>query len=173
MKRILSFFKSDVGRIIVSGIFFVMGLSFPESYKNVKLALYLLSLAFCGLPVFMGAVRGILRRDLLDEKFLMSVASIGAFFVGEWSEGVAVMLFFLIGETFEHSAVRRSRNSIRALMSIRPDEATLFNDGAEETVYADDVEVGSVIVISPGERVPLDCQVISGASALTMMPPLI
>ena len=166
MKRILSFFKSDVGRIIVSGIFFVMGLSFPESYKNVKLALYLLSLAFCGLPVFMGAVRGILRRDLLDEKFLMSVASIGAFFVGEWSEGVAVMLFFLIGETFEHSAVRRSRNSIRALMSIRPDEATLFNDGAEETVYADDVEVGSVIVISPGERVPLDCQVISGASEI-------
>ena len=164
MKRILSFFKSDVGRIIVSGILFVMGLSFPESYKYVKLALYLLSLAFCGLPVFIGAVRGILRRDLLDEKFLMSVASIGAFFVGEWSEGVAVMLFFLVGEFFEHKAVGKSRKSIRSLMDIRPDTACVLKHGKEEILDADEVEVGSVIVIRTGERIPIDSVVVSGSA---------
>ncbi len=164
MKRAFNFCKSEIGRITVAGLFFIAGLIASNSHIYLKLALYIASLAVCGFPVFLGAIRGLLRRDLLDEKFLMSVASVGAFFVGEWSEGVAVMLFFLIGEAFEHSAVRRSRNSIRALMSIRPDEATLYADGREERVFADDVEVGSLIVISPGERVPLDCEIVSGSS---------
>lgn len=94
----------------------------------------------------------------------MSIAAIGAMILGEYNEGVAVMLFFLIGETFEKMAVRRSRNSIKALMEICPDEATVIIDGEEETVDAEDVEVGATILIRAGERVPLDCEIISGST---------
>ena len=94
----------------------------------------------------------------------MSIASIGAMIVGEWREGVAVMLFFLVGETFEHYAVRRSRASIRSLMDICPDEACVLTNGGEEIVDAEDVEIGSIIVIRPGERVPIDSVVISGSA---------
>ena len=163
MNKLISLFKREVPRIAVSALLFVTALITEHLLLNyVALALYILALLISGLPVFIDAVRGILRRDLLDEKFLMSIASVGAMIVGEWSEGVAVMLFFLIGETFEHMAVRRSRASIRSLMDIMPDEATVLTDGVEETVDADEVEIGSTIIIRSGERVPLDCTVISG-----------
>ena len=100
----------------------------------------------------------------MDEKFLMSVASIGAMIIGDMSEGVAVMLFFLLGEIFEKKAVRKSRSSIKSLMYIRPDEATVIIDGKEEVVDAEDVLVGSEIIIRAGERVPIDCVVISGSA---------
>ena len=130
----------------------------------LALPFYILALAVAGLPVFIAAVRGILRGDLLDERFLMSVASVGAMIIGEMSEGVAVMLFFLVGEYFEHRAVAHSRKSIRSLMSIRPDEATVITDGVEETVDAEDVPVGSEIIVRAGERVPIDSTVISGSA---------
>ena len=114
--------------------------------------------------MFIDAVRGILRRDLLDEKFLMSIASIGAMVVGECREGVAVMLFFLVGETFEHYAVRKSRASIRSLMDICPDEACVLTDDGEEIMDAEDVKIGSIILIRPGERVPIDCLVVEGSA---------
>ena len=129
-----------------------------------SIIIYILALICAGAMVFIDAVRGIMRRDLLDEKFLMSVASIGAMILGEYNEGVAVMLFFLVGETFEKTAVRKSRNSIKALMEICPDEATVLIDGEEEIMDAEDVEVGSTILIRAGERVPLDCEIISGAT---------
>ena len=129
-----------------------------------SIIIYILALICAGAIVFIDAVRGIMRRDLLDEKFLMSIASIGAMILGEYNEGVAVMLFFLIGETFEKTAVRKSRNSIKALMEICPDEATVLIDGEEEIMDAEDVEVGSIILIRAGERVPLDCEIISGAT---------
>ena len=162
---VVNFLKKDIVRILVGAVFFISAFIIEQfSLAPVALVLYLTVLAITGLPVFVDAVRGILRRDLLDEKFLMSIASIGAMIVGEWSEGVAVMLFFLIGETFEHMAVRRSRNSIKALMDICPDEATVITDNGEVTLDAEDVEVGSVIIIRPGERVPIDCTVLSGSS---------
>jgi len=130
----------------------------------VSFSIYICALLVAGVPVFFGAIRGILRRDLLDEKFLMSIASVGAFVIGEYSEGVAVMLFFLVGEAFEHRAVRRSRSSIKSLMSICPDEASVLVGGEELSMDADEVEVGSEIVIRPGERVPLDCVIINGIS---------
>ena len=169
MKKIISFMRSELGRIVFGLVFFACGIAFEfldrqTSYSFRALIFYIIALLIAGLPVFIDAVRGILRRDLLDEKFLMSIASIGAMFVGECSEGVAVMLFFLIGEFFEHKAVAKSRKSIRALMDIRPDEATVISGGVEEILDADDVEVGSVIVVRAGERVPIDSEIISGSA---------
>jgi Cd2+/Zn2+-exporting ATPase len=165
MKRLFDFLKSDIARIVLGFIFFVSALIFEQTVSRYgALALYVCALIICGWRVFADAVRGLLRRDLLDEKFLMSVASIGAMIVGEWREGVAVMLFFLVGESFEHYAVRRSRASIRSLMDICPDEATVLTDGGEETMDAEDVEIGSIIVIRPGERVPIDSVVTFGSA---------
>ena len=165
MKKLLKFLKSDLARIITSLIFFILALIFEQYISTYgSLALYLVALVLAGGRVFADAIRGLLRRDLLDEKFLMSIASIGAMIVGEWREGVAVMLFFLVGETFEHHAVRKSRASIRALMDICPDEACVLTDGGEECIDAEDVEVGSIIVIRPGERVPIDSVVTFGSA---------
>lgn len=165
MKRLLNFLKSDVAKTICALIFFISAVILEQNVSRYgALALYLAALVICGGGVFVGAIKGILRRDLLDEKFLMSIASIGAMIVGEWSEGVAVMLFFLVGETFEHHAVRKSRASIRSLMDICPDEACVLIDSEEETLDAEDVEVGSIIVIRPGERVPIDSVVTFGSA---------
>lgn len=165
MKRLLNLLKSDVARIIISLIFFISALILEQYISPYgTLALLLSALLISGYRVFIEAIRGILRRDLLDEKFLMSIASIGAMIVGEWREGVAVMLFFLVGETFEHYAVRKSRASIRSLMDICPDEACVLTEDGEETVDAEDVEVGSIIVIRPGERVPIDSVVTFGSA---------
>ncbi len=162
MKKLL---KSDSARIVISLFLFILAVILEQTaVLQFSLIVYLLALCIAGYKVFIDAVRGILRRDLLDEKFLMSIASIGAMIVGEWSEGVAVMIFYLVGESFEHRAVRRSRASIRALMDIAPDEACVLIDGDEQIVDAEDVEVGSTVVIRPGERVPVDSVVISGTA---------
>ena len=124
--------------------------------------LYIIALLVCGTRVFLSAIKGILSKDLLDEKFLMSVASIGAMIIGDMTEGVAVMLFFLLGELFEHKAVQKSRKSIKSLMQMRPDLATVIVDGKETATDAEDVEIGSEIVIRAGERVPIDSVVITG-----------
>ena len=165
MKRFFDFLKSDIARIALGLIFFISALIIEQTVSGYgALALYVCALIICGWRVFADAVRGLLRRDLLDEKFLMSIASIGAMIVGEWREGVAVMLFFLVGESFEHYSVRRSRASIRSLMDICPDEATVLTEGVEETLDAEDVEIGSIIVIRPGERVPIDSVVTFGSA---------
>lgn len=169
MRKFWNFLCGELSRIIIGAAFFALAIAFehiPRVAELVWLSLgfYIVALLIAGLPVFIDAVRGILRRDLLDEKFLMSIASVGAFFVGEYSEGVAVMLFFLVGEYFEHKAVGKSRRSIRALMDIRPDEACVIEDGKEITFDADEVEIGTHIVIRAGERVPLDSVIISGSA---------
>lgn len=165
MKKLLNLLKSDIAKIALSLIFFISALILEQILSPWgTLALYVVALLLSGGRVFVDAVRGILRRDLLDEKFLMSIASIGAMIVGEWREGVAVMLFFLVGETFEHHAVRKSRASIRSLMDICPDEANVLTDDGEETLDTEDVEVGSIIIIRPGERVPIDSVVILGTA---------
>ncbi len=163
--KIFSFLKSEIGRIITALLFFVSGIVFEIlSFPVLSLILYVIALLISGCSVFRDAVVGILRRDLLDEKFLMTIASVGAFIVAEAKEGVAVMLFFLIGEYFEHKSVEKSRRSIKSLMDICPDEAVVIVDGVEETVDAEEVEVGSVILIRAGERVPLDCVVLEGSA---------
>lgn len=161
MRRLLR----PISKIIIGGSIFLLAIVTEVlSLSVVSTVLYILSLALLGYDVFISAVRGILRRDLLDEKFLMSVASIGAMIVGEYNEGVAIMLFFLIGETFEQYAVRRSRASIKSLMELCPDTASVVTDDGEELIDCEDIEVGTTIVIRPGERVPLDCEIISGTA---------
>nr|MBE6544801.1 cadmium-translocating P-type ATPase [Oscillospiraceae bacterium] len=165
MKRIFDFAKSEIGRIALCLIFFISAVILEQTINEyISLAFYVIALIIAGGEVFVSAVKGIFRRDLLDEKFLMSIASVGAMIVGEWSEGVAVMLFFLVGETFEHRAVRKSRASIRALMDICPDEACVLTDDGEEMMDAEDVEIGSIIVIRPGERVPIDSVITFGSA---------
>ncbi len=166
MKKVNSLFSSELFRIIFGALVFAVALALDFfSFTYAAVAVYMSALVIVGAAVFIDAIRGILRRDLLDEKFLMSVASVGAMIIGEYTEGVAVMLFFLVGEYFEHKAVGRSRRSIKELMSICPDEACILRpDGSEERVDAEDVRVGDVIVLRAGERVPVDCVIIDGSS---------
>ena len=165
IKRLKEYYENELLRLIGGTVFFCAALIFDfADFFVASLVLYLVSLLIAGAPVYISALKGILRRDLFDEKFLMSIASIGAMIIGDMSEGVAVMLFFLLGEIFEHKAVRRSRASIKSLMNIRPDEATVISDGKEETVDAEDVAVGSEIIIRAGERVPIDSVIISGSA---------
>ena len=130
------------------------------------------ALAYCvpwlviGYDVLWGAVRNILHGQVFDEKFLMAVATIGAFAIGEYPEAAAVMLFYQIGEWFQSVAVGRSRKSIAALMDIRPDYAVVLRDGQEEEVDPEEVQVGETILIRPGERIPLDGTVLEGQSSL-------
>ena len=159
------YLENPIIRIAASAVLLISAIIL-ESFEVIipSVIVYVLALLVAGLDVFINAVRGILRGDLLDEKFLMSIASVGAMILGEYNEGVAVMLFFLVGETFEKTAVKKSRKSIKSLMEICPDEATILVDGEEETVDAEDVEIGSTIIIRSGERVPLDCEIISGST---------
>lgn len=154
-----------IPKIIVGSVLFISAIITEMlSVVYLPVILYIASLILLGYEVFLAALRGILRRDLLDEKFLMSIAAVGAMIVGEYNEGVAIMLFFLIGETFEQYAVRRSRASIKSLMELCPDTASVVTDEGEEEMDCEDVEVGTMIVIRPGERVPLDCEIISGTA---------
>lgn len=165
MNKIAVFLKKELTRIAAGFLLFLIALILEFVAKEAfAFWFYLAALVISGFSVFFDAVRGILRRDFLDEKFLMSIASVGAMIVGEWSEGVAVMLFFLVGEFFEHKAVARSRKSIKELMDICPDTATVVVDGEELETDAEDVEEGSLIVIRAGERVPIDSVVVDGFS---------
>ncbi|MBR2650099.1 MAG: cadmium-translocating P-type ATPase [Clostridia bacterium] len=165
MNKIIEFFKKDAVRLILGAVLFVAALVTDKlAFGAISVILYVSALIVSGIFVYIDAVKGILRGDLLDEKFLMSIASVGAMIVGEMSEGVAVMLFFLLGEMFEHMAVRRSRGKIRALMDICPDEATVIREGEEITVDADEVSIGDILIVRSGERIPVDMKIIDGTA---------
>ena len=167
-KRPSPYWTREVWQVIAGGLLLVAGLLSEHlgAPPAAVLAVYLVALAVSGCTVWRDALRGILRRDLLDEKFLMTVASVGAFIIGSYAEGVAVMLFFLAGEYFEHQAVARSRKSIRGLMDLRPDRAIRLTDGVEEEIDADDLAIGETVVIRPGDRVPVDCTVLEGSGLI-------
>ncbi len=154
-----------VVRFVSGFLLFLAALVFPLA-PWLDLSLFLAAYVFVGGEVVVKAVRQILKGQFFDEHFLMSVATLGAFAVGESAEGVAVMLFYQVGDFFQESAVRRSRRSIRALMDIRPDHANLRRDGSLLTVPPESVHVGDVIVIKPGEKIPLDGVVCKGRSSL-------
>ena len=144
----------------------VLGL-LPELPMPVELALYCIPYLVVGWDVLRKALKGIKNRQPFDECFLMAVATVGAFALGGYVEGCAVIIFYQIGELFQSVAVGKSRQSISALMDIRPDYANVENEeGKLEQVDPDDVEVGTVILVQPGERVPIDGVIVEGASAL-------
>ena len=155
--------KKSLLRIGAGLILLLCGLLAPlEGYW--KLLLFVPAYLVSGGDVVWKALRGIARGQLFDENFLMTVATVGAFFVGEYTEAVAVMLFFQVGELFQNIAVSRSRRSIAELMDIRPDSANLRRDGELVEVSPDEVQVGDLIVVKAGERIPLDGIVESGSS---------
>lgn len=157
--------KKALYRIVISAALLAAAMLIPVN-GWVKMLLYLVPYAVVGWKVLYDAVRSVFRGQMLDENFLMGIATVGAFCVGEYTEGVAVMLLYQVGELFESCAVGKSRKSIAALMDIRPDTANLEKDGVLEEVLPEEVQPGDVIVIKPGERVPLDGVVLEGESAL-------
>lgn len=148
----------------LSAILLVPAALLAKHTPLLSLILYIASLAAVAHPVIADAVRGILRRDLLDEKLLMCIASIGAMCIGEYTEAVAVMIFYRVGEYFEERAVKKARASIRSLMEICPDTAIVCTDGEEIEMDAEDVEIGQTLLLRVGDRVPLDCEILTGSS---------
>ena len=126
--------------------------------------LYIVSFLIVGLNVVLEAFEHILKGKVFDENFLMTVATFGAFAINEFPEAVAVMLFYQVGELFQDWAVDKSKKSISSLMDIRPDFANVKRDGKEFKVSPNDVKIGDIIVVKPGEKIPLDGIVISGSS---------
>lgn len=157
--------KKVLIRIIISAVL-LMILHFVPVTGWVSLLLYLLPYLVIGYDILRKAFLGILHGEVFDENFLMAVATVGAIGLGEYSEGVAVMLFYQIGELFQSYAVGKSRNNITALMDIRPDYANIEKDGEIEQVDPEKVAVGDVILVRPGEKIPLDGVVVSGNSTI-------
>ena len=157
--------KKMLSRILISAVLFLLLYTVPAQ-GVVRLLLYLIPYAVIGWDVLWRAVKNIRNGQVFDENFLMSIATIGAFGCGEYPEAVAVMLFYQVGELFQSVAVGRSRQSIAALMDIRPDYANMERDGQLVQVDPEEVAVGDTIVIKAGERVPLDGIVTQGNSAL-------
>ena len=163
--------KKTLARIVLAAVL-VVTLGLLPIRGSLRLALYLLTYLVIGSDILKKAGRGILNRQVFDENFLMAVATVGAFALaiytrsGDYTEAIAVMLFYQIGELFQSYAVGKSRKNISALMDIRPDYANIERDGRLEQVDPEEVAVGSVIVVQPGEKITLDGQVIEGSSTL-------
>ena len=153
-------------KIIIATILTLI--SFIIDFNNdwIKNMLFIISYIIVGFEIVRKAIKNIIRGKVFDENFLMTVATLGAFIIGEFPEAVAVMLFYQIGELFQNYAVNRSRKSISNLMDIRPDFANVQRDGKIQRVDPNDVKLGETIVVKPGERVPLDGNVIEGKSSL-------
>ena len=157
--------KSEIARLIIGALIFVIA-SAMNLDNSLEVVLYLISYLLIGGDVVLVALGNIRSGQVFDENFLMSIATIGAFAIGEYPEGVAVMLFYKIGEIFQDMAVNRSRKSISALMDIRPDFANLKINGDIKKVDPEEVRIGDIIVVKPGEKVPLDGKVIDGSSMI-------
>lgn len=157
--------KKMLIRIIIAAVLIVVFSLLPaEGY--LRFVLFMIPYLVIGYDILKKAFKGILNKQVFDENFLMAVATVGAILLGDYSEGVAVMLFYQIGELFQSYAVGKSRRNISELMDIRPDYANIEKDGALEQVDPDEVEIGTIIVVQPGEKVPIDGVIIEGTSTL-------
>lgn len=157
--------KRLLTRIIVAAVLFLCGNLIPLP-EWAEMGVFLICYAVAGWDIVWKAVTNILHGQVFDENFLMTIATVGALILGEHSEGVAVMLFYQVGEWFQSYAVSKSRKSITSLMDIRPDYANVERDGKLVQVDPDEVKIGDTIIVKPGERVPLDGKIIKGVSAL-------
>lgn len=157
--------KKVLIRIIIAAVL-IIAFSFLPLEGYIRFICYMVPYLVIGYDVLRKAIKGILNRQVFDENFLMAVATVGAIALGDYKEGVSVMLFYQIGELFQSYAVGKSRRNISELMDIRPDYANVEKDGELEQVDPDEVEVGTVIVVQPGEKVPIDGVIIEGSSTL-------
>ena len=161
--------KSELIKIIIGAIVFIVGLALDRLLTEasyIPLGVFIISYLILGGEIVLRALKNITRGRVFDENFLMTVASVGAFIIGEYPEAAAVMLFYQIGEYFQGMAVRKSKRSITDLMDIRPDFANLKKDDGLSRVAPDTVNIGDIIVVKPGEKIPLDGVVIEGESML-------
>ena len=157
--------KKMLIRIIIAAVLIVVFSLLPaEGY--LRFVLFMIPYLVIGYDILKKAFKGILNKQVFDENFLMAVATVGAILLGDYSEGVAVMLFYQIGELFQSHAVGKSRRNISELMDIRPDYANIEKDGTLEQVDPDEVEIGTIIVVQPGEKVPIDGVITEGTSTL-------
>ena len=158
--------KKKLYIIIISIILFVIALVVPFSNNWINNICFVLSYLIVGFEILKKAFRNITRGNVFDENFLMSVATIGAFAIGEFPEAVTVMLFYQIGELFQSYAVDKSRKSISSLMDLKSDFANVFRNNNIEKVDPDEVKIGEMIVVKPGEKIPLDGIVKEGTSMI-------
>lgn len=164
----LNFDKSELRRLIIGAVLFLLSGLVSHFVDNiiVSFSMYFVTYLVLGLDVLLKAIRNIAKGKVFDENFLMSVSTIGAFCLGEFSEAAAVMLFYQVGELFQDAAVRRSRGQISALLDIRPDTARILVNGEEKTVEAEKVTPGEIMILRAGDRISLDGTVIEGNSFL-------
>lgn len=158
--------KNRLRKILIALCMYIIAILIPFTNEIYKDAIFIISYFIVGFDILKKAFRNITRGKVFDENFLMAVATVGAFFVGDFAEAVAVMLFYQVGELFQSFAVDKSRKSISSLMNIRPDYANLLENDEEKKVDPDDVKIGDVILVKPGEKIPLDGIVIEGESML-------
>ena len=156
--------KKKLYKIIISAILFIIALIVPFQNVWINRLFYLLSYIIVGFEILKKAFRNIKRGKVFDENFLMSIATIGAFAIQEFPEAVAVMLFYQIGELFQDYAVDKSRKSISSLMNLRPDYANVLRNDKEEKIDPDEVKIDEIIIVKPGEKIPLDGLVVEGNS---------
>jgi len=161
-------FANELFRLIIGGIIFAVGFVLEKTIHESYVTLGVLVSAYIilGYDIVFRAIKNLVKGQLFDENFLMSIATIGAFIIGEYSEAVVVMLFYQTGEYFQDKAVEKSKKSITDLMDIRPDYANLVKDGDTIKVAPDTVGIGGIIIIKPGEKIPLDGIVIEGSSLI-------
>ena len=158
--------KKKLIKIILAFILFVFSLVIKFENEWINNGVFIISYIIVGFEIIRKALRNIIRGKVFDENFLMTVATIGAFGIGEFPEAVAVMLFYQVGELFQSYAVDKSRKSIASLMDIRPDYANIYRNGIVEKVNPDEVKIGDTIVVKPGEKIPLDGVIFEGQTTL-------
>jgi len=157
--------KKEIIQLLVGAVLFVVGLLLKEN-QIIQIILFIMSYVILGREVLLKAVKNIIKGQIFDENFLMSIATIGAFAIGDYAEAAGVMLFYEIGEFFEEAAVERSKKSIADLMDIRPDYANIKIDDEIKKVSPHSVKIGDIIIIKPGEKIPLDGVVVEGESLI-------
>ena len=152
--------KIDIAKIIVSAVLYAVG------FITGNMWIFIAAYAVAGYATIWEAIQGVIHLELLDENFLMTIASIGAIYCGQYPEAVAVMLFYQVGEFFEDYAVNNSRKSIAGLMDIKAEFANRLVDGKEERVAPEELHLGDIIMVRPGEKIPVDGTVQEGSSSL-------
>ena len=156
-------------KIIVSFIILILAHTIKLDYQIINRILYIIAYLIIGYDIILKALRNIFKGKIFDENFLMTIATIGAFGIGEFPEAVAVMLFYQVGELFQSYAVDKSRKSVASLMDIRPDYANVYREEEIEKVDPDEVNIGEIILVKPGEKIPLDGVVVEGESLLNTL----